>query len=344
MGHMKKYSCPHCQTTTSVIRKTKRGKSIRYFCKACTKYFSISPHFFNTIALLNDHLDGLSFRKLAAKYNISKSHAWDICNEQLQRLPDNNQFTHKYCSRFSSTLVVDGKYFKVKGKKYGYCLLWGVDYFRHDIPISIVAPSENYHNWARYFSYYRIISDHPELLVCDDNVNIKMAARARFPAVTIQTCTNHFKENIRRTLKTRSDDTYKPFMRSIEAIFTHKRTDADMFKQLHNLWDTHQHDPVCLSVLANIQKYHHELTGYRGVTAAPITTNIIESLNSHLQARLKPLRSFENVRHAKLWLNGYVLRRRYTKWTDCKGKFRNLNGKRGVDMTKKHGIVLPTYF
>src|SRR3989304_5041217 len=108
MGHMKKYSCPHCQTTTSVIRKTKRGKSIRYFCKACTKYFSI------------------------------------------------------------------------------------------------VAPSENYHNWARYFSYYRIISDHPELLVCDDNVNIKMAARARFPAVTIQTCTNHFKENIRLTLNTRS--------------------------------------------------------------------------------------------------------------------------------------------
>ena len=97
---MKKYSCPHCQTTTSVIRKTKRGKSIRYFCKACTKYFSISPHFFNTIALLNDHLDGLSFRKLAAKYNISKSHAWDICNEQLQRLPDNNQFTLDFPRRW----------------------------------------------------------------------------------------------------------------------------------------------------------------------------------------------------------------------------------------------------
>jgi len=262
----------------------------------------------------------------------------------LKKLPDSNQFTHKYCDRFSSTLIVDGKYFKVKGKKHGYCLLWRVDYFRHDIPIALIAPSENYHSWARYFSYYRIINDHPELLVCDDNVNIKMAARARFPAVVIQTCTNHFKENIRRTLRVRSDDTYKPFMRSLNSILTGKRTDADLFKRLQILWDVHQHDSACASVLANIQKYHHELTGYRGFKGAPVTTNIIEGLNSHLQARLRALRSFESVAHAKLWMNGYILKRRYTKWTDCTGKFRKLNGTRGVDQTKKQGVDLPSYF
>lgn len=341
---MKKYVCPHCQTTASVIRKTKRGSSIRYFCKACEKYFSVNPTFFNTRGFLNDHLDGLSFRRLARKYGISKSQAWNICHRALKALPNNNQFTHTYCSRFSSTLVVDGKYFKVKHHRYGYCLLWGIDYFRHDIPIAVVAPSENYHNWARYFSYYRIINDHPELLVCDDNINIKMAARDKFPAVRIQTCTNHFKENIRRTLKTRSDTTYKPFMYYLERVLEGKRTDADMFAKLQILWDKNQHDPVCLSVLANIQKYHHELTGYRGIKAAPVTTNLIEGLNGHLQARLRSLRSFESISHAKLWLNGYILKRRYTKWTDCKGKFKNLNGKRGVDLTKKYGIVLPTYF
>jgi hypothetical protein len=293
---------------------------------------------------LNDHLDGLSFRKLSVKYDISKSHAWDICHTELKKLPNTNQFTHRYCDRFSSTLVVDGKFFRIKHHQYGYCLLWGIDYFKHDIPIALIAPSENYLNWARYFSYFRIISHYPQLLVCDDNVNIKMAARAKFPEIQIQTCTNHFKENIRRTLKTRSDDTYKPFMKALEEVFINKKNDADMRKRLQLIWDRYQHEPVCLSVLTNIHKYHDELTGYRGFKASPMTTNIIEGMNGHLQARLTALRSFQTVSHAKLWINGYILKRRYTKWTDCRGKFRSLNGKRGVDMTKKHGIILPSYF
>ena len=270
--------------------------------------------------------------------------AWRLCENELKKLPDNNKFTHKYCDRFGSTLVVDAKFFRIKGHKYGYGLLWGIDYFKHDIPIHVIAPSESYHSWAKYFSYYRITNNYPQLLVCDDNVNIKIAAKDKFPEVKIQTCTNHFKENMRRNLRVRSDDTYRPFMNRIDDVFKGKRTDADMFKRLRALWHDYEHDSVCISVLTNIQRHHHELVGYRGFNRAPITSNMIEGLNSHLQGRLKSLRSFENVKYAKLWLNGYVLKRRYTKWTDCRGKFKKLNGKRGVDQTKKHGIDIPSYF
>ena len=38
---MKKYKCPSCASTSHVIRHAKRGKSIRYKCKACLKNFSI---------------------------------------------------------------------------------------------------------------------------------------------------------------------------------------------------------------------------------------------------------------------------------------------------------------
>ncbi|PIR13192.1 hypothetical protein COV49_03065 [Candidatus Falkowbacteria bacterium CG11_big_fil_rev_8_21_14_0_20_39_10] len=270
--------------------------------------------------------------------------AWRLCENELKKLPDNNKFTHMYCDRFGSTLVVDAKFFRIKGLPYGYGLLWGVDYFKHDIPVAIIASSERYQAWAKYFSYHRIISNHPELLVCDDNVNIKMAARDKFPEVHIQTCTNHFKEVIRRNLKVRSDDTYKSFMKCINDAFKEKRTDADMFKRMRILWKVYEGDPVCESVLVNIQRYYHELTGYRGFKGAPTTTNIIEGFNSHLQSRLQSLRSFESVQHAQLWINGYILKRRFTKYTDCKGKFKHLNGKRGVDMTKKQRVVLPSYF
>ena len=151
MGYMRRYKCPVCCSTSSVIRHTKRGKSIRFKCKKCVKYFSIKTIHADKKALLNDHLDGLSFRKLATKYRLSPMTAWRLCEEALQKLPDNNQFTFKYTSRFSNIFVFDGKYFTVKGFQYGYVLLWGIDYFRHDIPVFTLAPSENYHAWAKCF-------------------------------------------------------------------------------------------------------------------------------------------------------------------------------------------------
>jgi len=220
----------------------------------------------------------------------------------------------------------------------------GVDYFRHDIPIFTLAPFKNYHAWARYFSYFRIINHHPELLVCDDNVNLKLAAKSCFPSVRIQTCFNHFKENIRRNLKTRSDDTYKDFMKKIETVFDAKYNDEALNKKLRVLYDNYHIDPVCLSILTNIERYRKELLGYRHIPQSPVTTNITEGLNAHLETRLIALRSFQSVKYASLWLNGYILKRRFTKFTDCRGKFRFLNSKCGVEMTKKERVNLPLLF
>lgn len=344
MGHMRKYRCPMCKTTASVIKYGYRKKVLRYFCKGCIKYFSVNTTFLDKKAILVDHLDGISFRKLAVKYNISKSQAADLCYEELKKLPNNNQFTHKYCDRFSHIFVVDGKYFTVKGYKYGYCLLWGIDYFRHDIPVFTLAPTENYQAWVKYFSYFRILSHHPQLLVCDDNVNIKMAARNSFPTVKIQTCTNHFKENIRRELRVRTDKTYLHFSREVDHILSQKLSDEVFNKWMGVLFEDYAHDPVTLSVLVTIEKYKLQLLAYRGIKGAPTTTNLMESFNSHLESRLFSLKHFNSVAHARLWLNGYILKRRLTKFTSCSQKFKWLNGKSGVQMTRKQNVVLPTLF
>lgn len=344
MGHMKKYKCPTCLTTSSVIRYGYRKRVIRLFCNACKKSFSVDPCFVDTKAVLNDHLDGLSFRKLAVKYRISKSQAWNICHEALQKLPNSNHFTHTYCGRFSHVFVVDGKYFNVATDRYDWVLLWGIDYFRHDIPVFTIAPSENYQAWRKYFSFFRILECFPQLLVCDDNSNIKLAARSAFPMVKIQTCFNHFKETVRRTLHVRSDPTYKDLVQRIEAVLTEKLNDETMNKKLFALYRDYHSDPVALSVLTNIEKYKTELLAYRHIRQSPVTTNLMEGLNGHLEARLQSLRSFQTVEYARLWMNGYILKRRFTKFTDCKGKFRFLRGKSGVMMSKKPDIVIPSYF
>ncbi len=341
---MKKYKCPVCSSTKQVIKYGYRNKSHRFYCNLCNKHFSVNPCFLDRKAILSDHLDGLSFRKLASKYRISPMKAWRICEEELKRLPNNNQFTFNYCNRFSHVFVFDGKYFNVADYEYDWVLLWGIDYFRHDIPVFTIAPSENYQSWARYFSYFRILSHYPKLVVCDDNTNLKMAARRCFPAVKIQTCFNHFKENIRRDLRVRSDNTYKEFMKKIEAVFDAKYNDEALNKKLYSIYQSYYQDPVCLSVLTNIEKYRTELLGYRHIPQSPLTTNLIEGMNAHLESRLVSLRSFQTVPYAKLWFNGYILKRRFTKFTDCRSKFRYLNGKTGVEMTKKELLDLPLLF
>jgi len=86
------------------------------------------------------------------------------------------------------------------------------------------------------------------------------------------------------------------------------------------------------------------LLAYLRQRNTPQTSNLIESFNSHLQGRLKTIKGFESFTHAKLWLNGYFLRRRTKKFTDCRGKFRKLNGKTSLQIVKKPGIDLPSLF
>lgn len=341
---MKKYKCPVCVSTSAVINYGRRKKVLRYYCRNCRKHFSVNPCFVNKKAILTDHLNGLSFRALSRKYRLSPMTVWRICERELKQLPDNNQFTFKYCQRFSDTFVFDGKYFNIAGQAHDWAILWGIDYFKHDIPVFLLAPSESYHSWSKFFFYFRLINHYPQLVVCDDNTNLKLAARQNFPSVRIHTCFNHFKENIRRELRVRSDNTYRKFMDRVEKVLSVKLADSTLNQKLYALYQDYQTDPVAVSVLTNIQKYLPELTGYRGIPHAPVTSNIIEGINSHLEKRLQALCSFQSITHARLWFNGYVLKRRLTKFTDCRGKFRALNGKCGAELTKKPGVDIPSLF
>lgn len=59
----------------------------------------------------------------------------------------------------------------------------------------------------------------------------------------------------------------------------------------------------------------------------PSTSNMIEGYNSQLELRICSMRGFENIVNAKNYLNAWIIKRRLTKFTDCKKSFRGLNGK-----------------
>lgn len=241
----------------------------------------------------------------------------------------------------------DAKYINIRGRENKMAFLWGVDYFRHDFPFFVLAPSENYQSWSKFFHNFKLINNHPQLMVCDDNTALKMAIHAKLPKTKIQTCFNHLKENIRRRLKVRTEDTYKEFFKVLESALDSKNNlpiglMKKRFRYAYRKWE---YDDLALEIMIELVKKEKELYAHKWIKKAPKTTNLIEAFNSHLESRLKSIRSFNSYEHAKLWLNGYVIKRRYTKFTDCTKKFKHLNGHCPIEMTmfeeKRPPILFP---
>lgn len=59
----------------------------------------------------------------------------------------------------------------------------------------------------------------------------------------------------------------------------------------------------------------------------PRTTNLIEGLNSQLELRLNSIRGFETKETAENYINVWIIKRRFTKFSCCRESFKTLNGK-----------------
>lgn len=171
------------------------------------------------------------------------------------------------------------------------------------------------------------------------------AAQYMFPHVRIQTCQVHFVENIRRALQTRTEEKFRPFLTDIvNLLFRKKITRPDFEKKAYRIMRRYEADPVVFQYMLKIDSYTGLLTAAAEYVGAPRDTNLIELYNSHLEGRLKSIKGFETFRTARLWLNAYILRRRYKLFTDCSRKFKYLNGTNSIGRTKKRNGFLPSLF
>ncbi len=261
----------------------------------------------------------------------------------MTSLPHCADVTRLCCSKFCGILVVDGKFVKVKGYEKKIPAIYGIDYLTHDIPTYKLAPSENYQACLDFFTHIRLLNYPLQALVCDDNPNIRDACLKVYPKAVVQICQNHFKENIRKQLSVRTDPTYRPFMRNIEILFHGKRSLDDFNRIGKNLFNKYKHDNSCVRILLDIDFRKDLLLGYLRFPNTPKTTNLIESFNSHMQSRLKSIKGFKSFKNADLWVNAYFLKRRTQKFTDCKGKFRYLNGKTSLEKTVKENIDISMF-
>ncbi len=337
--------CPTCSSLETQKRGCRRGRK-RYQCQSCNQWFQINrvTEKFPAKTLLVQHLSGIPLRALSQLHGCGVATAYRRIEKGLEELPSCIDVTRWYCQKFQGILLVDGKYVRVKRYDRKIPVLYGVDYNTHDIPHYRLTQAEDYLSCRKFFESLKLTEYVLHAVVCDDNSNIYKAAQYVYPQVKVQLCHVHFLRNMRALLECEHIPAHKLFFLALCKLLVVKRSKDDFEKRASFLLKNFASEQVCSDILIELAKKQQLLQGYLLYKGTPTTTNLIESFNSHLEARLRPLKGFESFRHADAWLNGYFLRRRTKKFTDCSGKFRKLNGKTSLSQTQKTGIDLPTFF
>lgn len=340
--HKHKPKCHYCWSKFVIKKGTQRHRQ-RYFCKKCLRSFSVY-HGPKLPILWIPHIDGVPFRKLGDEYKLSPAQAYNRVITQLNTLPDNTKITAEYCNpnRFSGILILDGKFVKVASQKQKIPFIYGIDYFTHDIPVGLLCTSESHMNFVQLFRLLRQCNYPLKTVVCDDRMTIRSALAKAYPGAKIQLCQNHYVENIRRALHVRTEDEYRPFFASLhERIFLDAYSQEEITQGLRYLLDKYSQDQLCVNILMDINQRREILFQYLTIPNCPKDTNLIELYNSHMQGRLKSIKSFQSVFAAQRWLNAYILRRRTKTLTDCDIKFKHLNGYASLFWTIKKEASWP---
>ena len=284
-------------------------------------------------------------RKLANEYDLSEGAVHKIIVSELNVLPENSWLTQEHAdfSKYSRILILDGKYIKVRGYEKKIPMLWGIDYLTHDIPVKLLAPSENEAAFDRYFGLLETVGYTPKIVVVDDRAGIARALHRHFPHARVQLCHVHFLENLRQALKIRTEATHLEFFLKVREIL--KTRDGQLIKQgIAELVLRYEHVNVLYTqIVLSIWARRRGLFAYLSMPECPNNTNLIELYNSHLNGRLKTVKGFKSFHSGDRWLNAYAVRRRTKELTDCEGRFKHLNGRcsleiAGKDVTAVRGL------
>ena len=281
----------------------------------------------------------MAFRKLGAEHGYSGAQIYNKVIPELKALPDNLAVTREYCDmeKMSGTLIVDGKFVKVKDCNKKIPFIFSIDYESHDVVHDQLSLAEDNSAFDKFFRELKQAGYPLKIVVSDDRAGLKTACLRHYPGVLFQSCVGHFFENLRKLLSTRTSDKYLHFLNSLKLhVFIQAHNLSESIQGLMYVRDNYgQTDKTILNIILEIYSRQDELFAYHKVPNCPNNTNLIELYNSHLNGRLETIKGFSSFQSASLWLNAWAVRRRTKKFTDCDQKFKHLNGKCSLEMTIK---------
>lgn len=264
--------------------------------------------------------------------------------KEINALPDNAALTKTLCNPFyfSGILVIDGKYVAVKDYKQKIPFIYGIDYLTHDIPLGGLYVAEDEMSFVSFLARLKELGLDVRAVVADDRSGLKQALLRVFPKARLQLCHTHYLENIRELLRIRTEEKFRIFFSALKLIFRKARNEEQVLLELKFLREKVKNQ-LLLNILREVENRRAELFAFRKIPDCPNSINMIEAYNSHLQGRLKTIKGFQSFVSASRWLNAYLIRRRTKTLTDCKGRFKHLNGLASLQMTIRDQTLWPTW-
>lgn len=339
---------PHCLKcgNNNTIKKGSRNGLKRYFCKNCKHNFHVNHRPKRSVIWI-PYVDGIPIRKLGNELEMSPSQTYEHVKAEMMNLPDNTWITNKYGSRYSGILIVDGKFVKVKGFKKKIPFIYAIDYLTHDILVGILVKSECFEAYLKLFRLLKTTNYPLRVVGCDDVlISLKPALNYYYPKAKVQLCQNHYLENMRQKLKVRTSRDHVKFFNNLKLhVFDEYKNVKQLKAVLHHfIISSAKRNILRQEIVMDIWHRRQELFVYQQIPHCPKNTNLIELFNSHLNARLKSIKGFKSLPSAEMFLNAWMIRRRTKSFTDCKTKFKYLNGKCSLQMTIKKQAGWPNIY
>lgn len=242
---------------------------------------------------------------------------------------------------------MDGVYIKVKGLPKAIPFIYGIDFETHDIPASILALAENEAAFRRLFFMLRDVGYPLRLVVTDEIPALKGQLTRVFPGIEVQLCHVHVMRNVRTMLHLSvRDTTHLSFFRALQKLMALPGEEA----RQRYLGELRAYARVGLygDVLQTIMDRWEGLFRFESIRKqglrCPATNNLIEAYNSHFKSRVRSIKGFESLSSASRWLNGWVLKRRFTPFRECGKPFEHLNGYSSFEKSRNPDLPWPKIF
>jgi hypothetical protein len=315
--------------------------------------------------ITRDSIERKGIRTLCRNYGLSKPTVLKIIHTVTAQTKSSIWIAERFKPVWSGVLAVDGVYLRVfdpLAKKLNGYKAWpsekqkalhrkvwlcGIDYGTGDLPHYALADEESMIDLVMFFRILKKTGYPLRVLVSDGNEEILRAARFVFGTdFLFQRCTRHYLEALYASgLAEGSGENpqFERFLAAVQAIIqakdivvSHQALQTFKEQRYRGLWfrKTTERFFTDLDVLTT-HLTHPEI-------ALPHTTNDIENLFRQVRQRTKTIERFGRFEYAQRYLNAWALWRRFTPYTDCRGKRRCRNKRAPLQLAGSN--IVDSYF
>lgn len=347
----RRVKCPYCSSIDTKRHgrtKSRKGISIRWYCKSCKKAFT--PRL-GQISKEGTRLyfdSGASYRSVGRKLNTEAKTAYRKIIALGFNCKSPMETSLEFKPNWSGYLIVDGDSIRIASIRES--LLLGVDAVTQDIPHAILAEHEDGLN----FTHLLLVLKSPigyqfKGIISDGDPSVQESIKVVLPGVPYQYCVRHFEKELYRYIRyqfTQKRGHWREADRFLES--SRKLLYANNHETAHEYMLAISMDPGFKKAglgpaINKIKVNFSDLTRHHFHPGMPRTSNIGEGVISRLDSKINQADGYKCHDTAWATLKMLIMRYRFKVFTDCRKKNKHKNGKSplelsGVDVSKLNWI------